>query len=349
VPEFSTISVGPIGATREGVRSSLPYDETTRTEIDMSPDMDFGPTHVDTALSMAKALRDVRTATSAPRPTPKAAAAVAAVPRPRPKRPDVSFRSYAHLSPCTDLPTPTGASAPERESSFEVVADVITVTAPFVAHPAPSSVPPPPRPMLPTPTAFVASAPSEDTARRLFSPFYAPSGPAVAPAPSPANETQSAFAALDDDAAVLAMRPRRSGGLVGAALLAVGLAAGVLFGASFASPPAKGATASHVAAATPAPIAPVADRALAQAAASPRVDLELPESPPAEKRVVATSKTKVPTVAAPQVTKVPTVAAPQVTVPSPKAPAAHALTSDGDTSAAAKLLEASRAATENTL
>ena len=344
------------------MRPALPHDETTRTEIDMSPDLDFGPTHEDTALSMAKALQDVRKATSAPRPTPKPAAPVAAVvPRPRAKRPDVSFRSYAHLSPCADLPRPATASAPERESSVEVVADVITVTAPFVARPAPSSVPPPPRPTLPTPTAFVASSPSEDTARRLFSPLYAPAGPSVAPTASRANDTQTAFAALDEDAAVLAMRPRRSGGLVGAALLAVGLAAGVLFGASFASPPPKGAAASHVAAATlpastsqvastPAPLAPVADRALAQAAASPKVDLELPASPPAEKRVVATSKAKVPAVVAPQVTKVPTVAAPPVTAPSPKAPASHALsTSDGDTSAATKLLEASRAATENTL
>lgn len=330
------------------MRPALPLDETTRTEIDMSPDMDFGPTHVDTALSMAKALRDVRKATSAPRPKP--AAPVAAVPRPRAKRPDVSFRSYAHLPPCTELPRASWASVPDHESSGEVVTDVITVTAPFVASPSPSSVPPPPRPALPTPTAFVASSPSEDTARRLFSPFYASATPSVAPVASPANDTQTAFAALDEDAAVLAMRPRRSGGLVGAALLAVGLAAGVLFGASFASPPPKGATASHVAAATlpastsqvaatPAPLAPVADSALAQAAASPKVDLELPASPPAEKRVVATSKAKVPAVVAPQ-----------VTAPSPKAPASHALsTSDGDTSAATKLLEASRAATENTL
>lgn len=332
------------------MRPALPHDETTRTEIDVSPDMDFGPTHVDTALSMAKALQGVRKAAAAPRPAPKPAAAVAEVPRPRAKRPDVSFRSYAHLSPCTDLPRPAPASVPEREPSFEVVADVITVTAPFVASPAPSSVPPPPRPTLPTPTSFVASAPSEDTARRLFSPFYAPADPSVAPATSPATDTQTAFAALDDDAAVLAMKPARSGGLFGAVLLAVGLAAGVLFGASFASPPPKGASASHVAAAalpaspplvaaTPAPPTPVADRALTQAAASPKADLELPASPPPEKRGVAATKTKVTAVVAPQ-----------TAAPSPKTSAAHALsTSDGDTSAATKLLEASRAATENTL
>lgn len=347
------------------MRSALPHDETTRTEIDVSPDMDFGPTHVDTALSMAKALQDVRKATSAPRPTPKPAA-VAAVPRPRPKRPDVSFRSYAHLSPCTDLPKHAGSTVGERESSGEIVADVITVTAPFVASPAPSPLAPqPPRATLPTPTAFVASSPSEDTARRLFSPFYAPVGPGVTPLTSPVNDTQTAFAALDEDAAVLAMRPARSSGLFGAVLLAVGLAAGLLFGASSASPPPKGASASHVAAttlaATPSPVAaalaaqpsPVAAVLAAQPSpvaattASPKADLELPASPPPEKRVVAATKTKVPTVVAPQVTKVP---APQISAPSPKAPAAHTLpTSDGDTSAATRLLEASRAATENTL
>ncbi len=312
----------------------------------MSPDMDFGPTHVDTALSMAKALRDVRKATSAPVP-PKPEAAV---PRPRPTRPDLSFRSYAHLSPCTNRPRPSRESFTDEDSSAEVVADVITITKPLIASPAPARVAPlPTRPTMPTPTAFVSATPSDDTARRLFSPFFAPAGPIATTASSPATDTQTAFAALDDDAAVLAMRPRHSGGLVGGALLVVGLAAGVLFGASFAGPAPKGAAGAHLAAATlippkspvaatPVLPAPVDDRTLAHAAESPKTNLELPSSPPPQKRASAAPKAKARAVSPPPITA------------SPPAPTTQARpTPDGDTNAATKLLEASRAATENTL